>query len=235
MTSPATSTKEQKTFFKNPKSIISTLIPTIVAGTTGLIVFIDSISDGGAIAPLAFGLVNWAAILIAISLLVGVLSVTGSHIRRIVNRQPDWVYSIVLLLSMLIVIVIGIVRIPPSGGTFLQPNLAEEPIRRFFHAVYEPLTSSLLALLAFFSLSTVIRALQRRSAEVIVIVGVAVGILIMQLPPVAEQPYVTEAVQWLSSYVALAGARGLLIGVALGTLVTSMRVLLGFDQPYLDN
>jgi hypothetical protein len=40
--------------------------------------------------------------------------------------------------------------------------------------------------------------------------------------------------QWINDYVVLAGARGLLIGVALGTLVASMRVLLGFDQPYID-
>jgi hypothetical protein len=236
MPSPAVSSKEQKTFFKNPKSIFSTLFPTVLAGAAGLIVFLDAISDGGTLAPLAFELVNWVAILVALSLFVGLLSVVGTHVRHISRRQSDWVYSIVLLLSMFLVIVLGVFRVPPgNGGAIFQPNLAEEPIRRFFHAVYEPLTSSLLALLAFFSLSTVIRALQRRSAEVVVIVGVAVLVLIAQLPPIAEQPYVEKTVQWVRSYVALAGARGLLIGVAIGTLVASMRVLLGFDQPYLDN
>ena len=39
---------------------------------------------------------------------------------------------------------------------------------------------------------------------------------------------------WLANYVALAGARALLIGSALGALVAGVRVLLGFDQPFLD-
>jgi hypothetical protein len=34
--------------------------------------------------------------------------------------------------------------------------------------------------------------------------------------------------------VALAGARGLVIGSAIGAFVAGLRVLLGFDTPYLD-
>ena len=212
------------------------LFATLVAGVVGFIVFIDAIGAGGSIAPLAFGLVQWASVLVALSLVAGLFSVAGSHFKRLLQRQPEWRYSVVLLVSMLAVIVLGIFRIPPGAdGSLLQPNLAEQPVRRFFHAVYEPLTSSLLALLAFFSLSTIIRALQRRTAEVIVIVVVAGIVLIVQFPPVAEQPGVAAALQWFNQYVALAGARGLLIGVAVGTLVASMRVLLGFDQPYLDS
>jgi hypothetical protein len=41
-------------------------------------------------------------------------------------------------------------------------------------------------------------------------------------------------VRVIADYVVLAGARGLLIGAALGAVVAGIRVLLGFDQPYLD-
>src|SRR5260370_330745 len=51
---------------------------------------------------------------------------------------------------------------------------------------------------------------------------------------VAALPLLGDGVRWLSDYVALAGARGLLLGAALGALVAGVRVLLGFDQPYLD-
>jgi len=63
---------------------------------------------------------------------------------------------------------------------------------------------------------------------------VALVVLILGLPPVAELPLVGEALGWFNEYVTLAGARGLLLGAAIGTLVASVRVLLGFDQPYLD-
>jgi hypothetical protein len=54
------------------------------------------------------------------------------------------------------------------------------------------------------------------------------------LPQVQAVPVVGVAVSWVSDYVVLAGARGLLIGAAIGAAVAGVRVLLGFDQPYLD-
>jgi hypothetical protein len=37
---------------------------------------------------------------------------------------------------------------------------------------------------------------------------------------------------WVQHILALGGARGILIGVALGTLVTGLRVIVGAHRPY---
>ena len=37
---------------------------------------------------------------------------------------------------------------------------------------------------------------------------------------------------FLSQGLAAGGARGILIGVALGTITTGLRILMGFDRPY---
>src|SRR5439155_523492 len=39
---------------------------------------------------------------------------------------------------------------------------------------------------------------------------------------------------WIINVPALAGQRGLLLGAALGAIATSLRILLGFDRPYLN-
>jgi hypothetical protein len=211
------------------------LLATVLAGAVGLIVLIDAAANPSPTSPLAqvaFLMVGWVATLTALALLFGLLSVAVSHVRRVVSRSSDWVYSLVLLLGMLLVIWLGIVGVP---FTPLFPNsLVEEPIRWVFTNVYEPLASSLLALLAFFSLSAALRATRRSSVEAWVIVGVALLALITQLGPVSLLPFVGETMQAINDYLVVAGARGLLIGVSLGTLVATMRVLLGFDQPYLD-
>jgi hypothetical protein len=54
------------------------------------------------------------------------------------------------------------------------------------------------------------------------------------LPQLELAPLIGDGLRWFSDYVVLAAARGLLIGAAIGALVAGVRVLLGFDQPYLD-
>jgi hypothetical protein len=54
------------------------------------------------------------------------------------------------------------------------------------------------------------------------------------LPQLELAPLISDGLRWFSDYVVLAAARGLLIGAAIGALVAGVRVLLGFDQPYLD-
>jgi hypothetical protein len=219
-------------FLRDPKRLIATLI----AGVAGLIVLIDFASAVPTLDQLAQIVVEWAALLAVMALLVGLLSVTIGHLRRVLRRQPDWGYSVVLLVAMLVVIVSGtIVGLAPGGYTLFPSSLVEQPIRDLFRAFYQPLASSFLALLAFFSLSAALRALRRRTADALVIVIVALLVLALAgLPQVGALPVLGDSVRWISDYVALAGARGLLIGAALGAVVAGVRVLLGFDQPYLD-
>jgi hypothetical protein len=219
-------------FLRDPKRLIATLI----AGVAGLIVLIDFASAVPNLDQLARVVVEWAALLAVMALLVGLLSVTVGHLMRVLRRQPDWGYSLVLLAAMLVVIVSGtIVGLVPGGYTLFPSSLVEQPIRDLFRAFYQPLASSFLALLAFFSLSASLRALRRRTADALVIVIVALLVLALAaLPQAAALPVLGDSVRWISDYVALAGARGLLIGAALGAIVAGVRVLLGFDQPYLD-
>jgi hypothetical protein len=211
------------TFFRDPKRLLATLI----AGVAGAIVLLDFARAAPGVGGLASYLVEWAAVLTALALLVGLINVAFSHAARVFRRDADWIYSLVLLLAMFTVIIVGLAG-PPGV------NLAEEPLRRLFEAVYVPLAGSLLALLAFFSLSAILRTVRERNVPALVIVVVALVVLILGLPPVAALPLVGAALGWFNEYVTLAGARGLLLGAAIGTLVASVRVLLGFDQPYLD-
>jgi hypothetical protein len=217
--------------FRDPKRLMA----LITAGGAGFIVLLDFFGVGGIVGAFAAVLLTWTAIIMAIALLIGVFSVTGTHLMRIGRRDSDWVFSVLLVLGMLAVIFVGILMpLPNNAGLTFPGSLAEAPIRSFFRVVYEPLASSLLALLAFFSISAALRALGRGTAEAYVIVGVAVLVLLFQIPAISSLPGVGATIQWASDYIALAGARGLVIGAAIGALVAGIRVLFGFDSPYLD-
>lgn len=221
------------TFLRDPKRLIATLI----AGVTGLLVLIDFTGPLPVVSELARITLDWAALIAALALVIGLVNVTGNHIGRVVRRSADWGYSLVLLAAMAVVIVAGTLY-PlqnPDGSLTVPSSLIEQPVRIVFSAVYTPLASSLLALLTFFSLSAALRAVRRRTADAAVIVIVALVVLIAtSLPQLELVPIVSDGLRWFSDYVVLAGARGLLIGAAIGALVAGVRVLLGFDQPYLD-
>jgi hypothetical protein len=220
-------------FLRDPKRLIATLI----AGVAGLLVLIDFAGRVSPVDVLARTVVEWAALLAALALVVGLLSVTGGHIARVARRRPDWGYSLLLLGSMLLVIGAGtLYPLQRPDGTLTFPSsLVEQPVRLLFEALYQPLAASFLALLTFFSLSAALRAVRRRTAEALVIVLVAALVLAAAaLPPSLTSPALAESIGWAADYLALAGARGLLIGAALGAVIAGVRVLLGFDQPYLD-
>lgn len=225
-------------FLRDPKRLIATLI----AGICGLLVLIDFVNLRIFSVPLmAQIVVSWAAIISAIALFIGLFSVASNHVRRVQQRSADWVYSLILVGSMLAVVISGIfvgwsTNERGELGYVLLPNsLVEQSIRDIFRAVYQPLTSALLGLLSFFSLSAALRALQRRSADALLIVVVACLVLLISALPSGMLPSLLPVgMDWLANYVALAGARALLIGSAIGAIVAGVRVLLGFDQPFLD-
>lgn len=223
--------------FTDPKRLIA----TIIAGVAGLLVLLDFSAPMPGVDLLAQTITTWAALLAALALLVGLLTVAGSHVMRVLRRRPDWIYSLVLLVAMLAVILSGTVIGLTSdaagnvGYVLFPQSLVEQPVRDLFRAFYQPLASSFLALLAFFSLSAALRALRRRTADALVITLVALVVLaVTALPQTQALPLLGDSVRWVSDYIALAGARALLLGASIGAVIAGVRVLLGFDQPYLD-
>lgn len=223
-------------FLRDPKRLFATLL----AGVAGILVLVATTAQVPVLDLFAETVTTWAATLTALALLVGVVSVAASHVTRVASRSSDWGYSLILILSMFAVILSGTlfgVVADASGSTsvvLFPTSLVEQPVRDLFRAIYQPLASSFLALLTFFSLSAVLRAVRHRTADALVITAIAMIVLVSSALPPDTFPALGEGVQWASEYLALAGARALLIGGALGAVIAGVRVLLGFDQPFLD-
>jgi hypothetical protein len=128
-----------------------------------------------------------------------------------------------------------------------------------FSYMLTPLNQTMYALLAFFVASAAFRAFRAKNAEAVVLLATAFLILLGRtyagvwltdgLPdaPAAalKGETLSEADRWLSmlriEYLAesvfgvftLTGMRAILIGIALGVVATSLKVLLGVDRSYL--
>jgi hypothetical protein len=130
-----------------------------------------------------------------------------------------------LIFSLLITFGLGLV----FGANHPLMHLAVE-------AVIVPVEASLMAILAVTLVYASIRLLRRRADMMNVLFLIsAVLFLVAVLPtpigPVPGNGVLATALSLFST----GGARGLLIGIALGTLLTGLRVLFGVDRPYGGN
>jgi len=198
----------------------------VVAIASGLLVLLGYFVPMPLLRNFRQVLVQWAVIMAAFAVLVGVFNLFGVHWHKIRTRKKNMAYSILLIFSLFITAMLGI-----AGGT-------NSSVLNFaLNAIIVPAEAALMALLAVTLIYASARLLRRRAdAMSFIFLGIAIAILIVSAPlPFGKIPG-AEVLDWfVTQFFAVAGARGILIGVALGALTTGLRVLFGIDRPYGGN
>jgi hypothetical protein len=207
-------------------SLRSTL-PTAVAIAVGLFVLLALFTPYAAFQDIGTYFIDTAVIIAAFALFLGVLNVLRVHARQI-RTGPSRLYSFVLVIAMLVVLLLGLPPLPdaPSG-----PNQAT--VVWLFENVQVPIQASLSAILVFFVVRAAFRLVSRRSLESLVMLLVTLLVLVGQAA-LGLSPLLTEVRDWILDVPAMAGVRGILLGVALGALLTGVRLLFGVERPYGD-
>jgi hypothetical protein len=196
-------------------------IPMSIAMAIGFLILIDFFFDESHINALGRFFVLSAVIVVGFALLLGLFNVLLVHFRRIGKRDEGWPYSIVLVAIALVVLLAGI-----SGPE-------TRVVRWIFDNVQFPLQAATFSLLAFYVATAAYRAFRFRSLESIAFILAAIVVLLGQVPVgryVGE--FLPAAKDWVLDVPGTAGVRGIIIGVALGTIATGVRVLMGLDRPY---
>jgi hypothetical protein len=206
------------------KNSLRTPILAIIAFASGIIVLLGYFLELPWLQDLRSMLVDWAVILAALALLIGVLNLTRVHWNRVKTSQKGSVHSLVLIVSLLVTLVIVFVFGGPTAPWSMW----------IYNNILIPVETSLLALLAVILIYAFARMFHRGvTIPTFIFAGVVVFVLIGAFSlPGLEFPLLRELRAWLTQVWALAGIRGILLGVALGTIATGLRVLLGSDRPY---
>ena len=207
---------------KSPTSIII----TVVAIAVGVVVLLGYFLSIGPLPALRTIFVGWAVILAALATLVGVVNLLSVHINRINNGESGYGYSLILLTFFLLTLVLGLARYF-IGVDFLPQAVS---------AVQVPVEASLMAILTVVLALAAIRLLRRRRTffsvvffiSALVFLTLGSGLFSSLLPGFPAIQALVGALNRLP----VAGARGILLGVALGSLATGLRILMGADRPY---
>ena len=210
-------------------------IPLILTAFVGLTYFVQFF-----VPPMSFlsdMVTDWILIIAAAAIWLGALNLIKVSLDRISKKEKDWFFSVVTIASFLLIVIIGFFF---SGGRAFQ-----DPGTRFdwlYLYIYTPLMATMFALLAFFVASASYRAFRARNTQATILLLAAFVVMLGRTPfgdwlsQLVHLPNgwgISDLSNIIMNYFNVAGQRAIMIGIALGTVSTSLRIILGIERSYL--
>lgn len=197
-------------------------LPTAVAISAGILVLLGSFLPVSPLREVRLFLIQWAMILGIFAFILAFLHLLRVHLIRLGRRGKGWSTSLLVVLSAISVLLLVSTQGPTSQWS-----------QHLMNDFLVPGESALLALTAVTLVLAGMRMLRARRTS-----GSILFLLIAVLMLVGTVPYVGilgEIANWIQGVPALAGMRGLLLGVALGTTMAGLRVVFGATRPHSDD
>ncbi len=201
--------------------LVKQWIPILIATITGLVVLAGYLIPTPPLTYYRDRLVEWAVIVAAFAFILGLFNILRVHGGRVARLRQGWLYSLVLLLAALVAWVPPLLYGPSGTAT-----------QQMFDYVIGPLGASLAALVAFTLALAAFRLLRARRSVGAVFFILVVAVVLLGSTPFMGLGRLADARDWIVNVPGMAGGRGLLLGVALGTVITALRIFIGSDRPH---
>jgi hypothetical protein len=173
----------------------------------------------------------WLRIVYAFAYFLGLYSLLNLHWSRIRVRQAGWGYSLVVYASFLLMLFFVVYN---NGNGPFQPQSDGGGYQWLFLNVQVACAATIFSLLAFFIASAAYRTFRARTPAAAILLVSAVIVMLGRVPIGAfVSDLIPEAMQWLMSVPNMAAKRGILLGVSLGAIATSLRIIFGIERSYL--
>lgn len=180
---------------------------------------------------------KWYSIISAFAIWLGSMNLLKIAIEKISKRKKDWIFSAVTIASFFLILIIGLFF---SGGRqYIEQGSGFDWLYR---NIYSPLSATMFALLAFFVASAAYRAFRARNAQATVLLLAAFIIMagrtpfgdwISQMLFLPEGWWISNLTNVIMNYFNVAGQRAIMIGISLGVISTSLRIILGIERSHL--
>lgn len=208
-------------------------VPLILCFVFGVVMMLTQFSPHSFSQGVYEEVLSWALIILPFMLVLGTVTLVQTHVARIRRRTEHWQYSFIIFAGILLMVVIGI----PFGP--------QHPIFVWlFNNVQVPMDATMFSLLAFFIASAAYRAFRARTFEASLLLVTALIVMIGNVPigdlfwntVLSGLPWdngVSDTKQWILDNPNLSARRGIILGVSLGAISQSIRILLGIERSYL--
>jgi len=165
---------------------------------------------------------DWMQVIYLSSLLVGVIALGLLHLKKVSEQVSGWGYSLVTIIGLLAMPVAAFWGTDESSVFFW-----------LFNNMQVPMQSTVFSLLAFFVASAAFRGFRARSLPAVLLL-VSAAIVMLGRVPIGTKLYFDFPAwaQALLDVPGVAARRGILIGIGLGSVATSLRVILGIERGF---
>ena len=227
-------------------------VPLVVVFVTAIMLIVAFFIPHKPFGDLESRFLNWYTIVSGFTFLLGLDSLTRHHLTRVFRRGQGWGYSLVLVLALFGTMALGFY----SWFKFQSPFALRAPFMWLYTYMIIPLQSTMFASLAFFIVSAAYRAFRIRNfaatlllvAAVLVMIGNvplggsiwrSIGALVHAIVPAVDlvkfgRLEAFAAIKdWLMSIATASAVRGIGIGLALGGIAMSLRIILGIERTYM--
>ena len=173
---------------------------------------------------------KWLQIIGGFALVLGVTSLFHLHAVKIRRKETGWGYSLVLYAGLLGTIAVGLMANGKEGSAVGGATA----FGWVYNFMMVPLQGTMFAILAFFIASAAYRSFRARSREAAVLLIAAV-IVMMGRVPLGEYliPLSGDVSQWILNVLNASVRRAILIGVSLGAVALSLKIIFGVERSYL--
>ncbi len=165
---------------------------------------------------------SFVAIISAAALILGTIVLSIFHVRKVGERKPEWMYSVVYIVSFVATALLGLVSVRNEIFLWIYSNMTS------------PIGAALYSLTAFYITSAAYRVFRARNWSAAVLLVCSLIVLLMLIPIGAILfPPVVPIGSWLRNYPSGAGFRGMIIGTSLGVMGLGVRVFSGRQKEHL--
>lgn len=165
------------------------------------------------------------------------------HFSKLRYKKPDWGYSIVTIVGFTWMLAVGLFKLGNPGNIAAAVDAPGGLFYQTFQTVLVPLGSTMYSLLAFFVASASYRAFRAKNREATLLLIAAFIILLGRTPfGMMVSGWIPESFSllqipnlaiWIMNSPNLAGQRAIMIGIGLGVISMSLRLILGIERSHL--
>lgn len=210
-------------------------IPLAITGIVGVVFVVSYFIPHAPFGDLDLKFSDWFSIVQACAIVLGALNLMLISTQKVIRKKEGWQFAVVIIVTFLFITIVGL----GDGPDFRDPGSGLN-FDWLYRYTYTPLSATMFAILGFFVASASYRAFRARNLEAtllliaafLVMLGrVPVGDLLTSFMP--EGARMSDVASWIMNFPQKAGQRAIMIGIALGLVSTSLRIILGVERSYL--